>query len=158
MTRPNVYLIRMAVFLVAVIAVAGVLSPVLLGVYANNPILNSLIMLVLLIGIFWNLRQVQRLSPEVTWVQTFQTARPRLTSMPAPRLLGPMASMLASREAYSRTDLARFTLSASAMRSLLDGLSSRLDESGELSRYMTGLLIFLPRCFRQLECSHIASH
>ena len=52
MTRPNVYLIRMAVFLVAVIAVAGVLSPVLLGVYANNPILNSLIMLVLLIGIF----------------------------------------------------------------------------------------------------------
>ena len=140
MTRPNVYLIRMAVFLVAVIAVAGVL---LLGVYANNPILNSLIMLVLLIGIFWNLRQVQRLSPEVTWVQTFQTARPRLTSMPAPRLLGPMASMLASREAYSRTDLARFTLSASAMRSLLDGIASRLDESRELSRYMTGLLIFL---------------
>jgi hypothetical protein len=100
-------------------------------------------MLVLLIGIFWNLRQVQRLSPEVTWVQTFQTARPRLTSMPAPRLLGPMASMLASREAYSRTDLARFTLSASAMRSLLDGIASRLDESRELSRYMTGLLIFL---------------
>jgi hypothetical protein len=142
-TRPNVYLIRMAVFLVAVIAVAGVLSPVLLGVYANNPILNSLIMLVLLIGIFWNLRQVQRLSPEVTWVQTFQTARPRLTSMSAPRLLGPMASMLASREAYSRTDLARFTLSASAMRSLLDGIASRLDESRELSRYMTGLLRFL---------------
>ncbi|MGI4954211.1 MAG: hypothetical protein ACRYGM_20605, partial [Janthinobacterium lividum] len=36
-----------------------------------------------------------------------------------------------------------FTLSAPAMRSLLDGLSSRLDESRELSRYMTGLLIFL---------------
>jgi hypothetical protein len=29
------------------------------------------------------------------------------------------------------------------MRSLLDGLGSRLDESRELSRYMTGLLIFL---------------
>jgi hypothetical protein len=29
------------------------------------------------------------------------------------------------------------------MRSLLDGISSRLDESRELSRYMTGLLIFL---------------
>jgi hypothetical protein len=29
------------------------------------------------------------------------------------------------------------------MRSLLDGLASRLDESRELSRYMTGLLIFL---------------
>jgi hypothetical protein len=29
------------------------------------------------------------------------------------------------------------------MRSLLDGIASRLDESRELSRYMTGLLIFL---------------
>jgi hypothetical protein len=35
------------------------------------------------------------------------------------------------------------TLSATAMRSLLDGIASRLDESRELSRYMTGLLIFL---------------
>jgi hypothetical protein len=35
------------------------------------------------------------------------------------------------------------TLSAPAMRSLLDSLASRLDESRELSRYMTGLLIFL---------------
>src|ERR1019366_7173138 len=34
-------------------------------------------------------------------------------------------------------------LSAGATRSLLDSLASRLDESRELSRYMTGLLIFL---------------
>ena len=37
----------------------------------------------------------------------------------------------------------RFTISAAAMRSLLDSIASRLDESRELSRYMTGLLIFL---------------
>ena len=143
MTRPNIYLIRMAVFLVAVLGVAAALSPVLLSAYGNNPILNSLILLVLLIGIAWNLRQVLRLSPEVTWVETFQTSRPRLSTMPAPHLLAPMASMLAAREQQSRTDQARFTLSASAMRSLLDGIASRLDESRELSRYMTGLMIFL---------------
>jgi len=142
-TRPNIYLIRMAVFLVAVLGVAAALSPVLLSAYGNNPILNSLILLVLLIGIAWNLRQVLRLSPEVTWVETFQTSRPRLSTMPAPHLLAPMASMLAAREQQSRTDQARFTLSASAMRSLLDGIASRLDESRELSRYMTGLMIFL---------------
>ena len=84
-----------------------------------------------------------RLSPEVTWVETYQTARPRLASLPSPQLLAPMASMLAARETQSRTDQARFTLSATAMRSLLDGIASRLDESRELSRYMTGLLIFL---------------
>ena len=105
--------------------------------------LNSLILLVLLIGIGWNLRQVLRLTPEVTWLETYQTARPRLATLPSPQLLAPMANMLAAREAQSRTDQARFTLSATAMRSLLDGIASRLDESRELSRYMTGLLIFL---------------
>jgi len=120
-----------------------VLSPVLFVAFDNNPVLNSLILAVALIGIGWNLRQVLRLSPEVTWVETYQTARPHLSSLPSPQLLAPMASMLAAREAQSRTDQARFTLSASAMRSLLDGIASRLDESRELSRYMTGLLIFL---------------
>jgi hypothetical protein len=59
-----------------------------------------------------------------------------------------MASMLAARETSVRDTgrgeaRPRLTLSASAMRSLLDSLGSRLDESRELSRYMTGLLIFL---------------
>jgi methyl-accepting chemotaxis protein len=143
MTRPNTYLVRMGVFLLLVLLVAALLSPVLLTAYANNPILNSLILLVALIGVGWNLRQVLRLSPEVAWLETYQTARPRLGALPSPKLLAPMANMLAAREEHSRTDLARFTLSASAMRSLLDGIASRLDESRELSRYMTGLLIFL---------------
>jgi hypothetical protein len=142
-TRPNTYLIRMAVFLVAVLVVTALLSRALFIAFDNNPVLNSLILLVLLIGIAWNLRQVLRLSPEVAWLETYQTARLRLSSVPSPKLLAPMASMLAAREAQSRTDQARFTISAPAMRSLLDGIASRLDESRELSRYMTGLLIFL---------------
>ena len=144
MTRPTVYLLRMAIFLVVVAAVVGLLSPVLIGTFENNPLLNSLILLVLFLGIIWNLRQVLRLTPEVTWLETYQTARPRLATLPSPRLLAPMASMLAARENnQGRAGQARFTLSATAMRSLLDGIASRLDESRELSRYMTGLLIFL---------------
>jgi methyl-accepting chemotaxis protein len=142
-TRPKVYLIRMLVFLVAVCVVAGVLSPVLTTAFNNNPVLNSVILAVLLFGIVWNLLQVSRLAPEVIWLETYQTARARLSTLPAPRLLAPMASMLASRETQLRGEQGRFTLSASAMRSLLDGIASRLDESRELSRYMTGLLIFL---------------
>ena len=79
----------------------------------------------------------------VHWLETFQTARAQLAALPPPRLLAPMASMLAARQAKTREGQDRFTLSAPAMRSLLDSLSSRLDESRELSRYMTGLLIFL---------------
>ena len=99
----------------------------------------------LALGIGWNLRQVGRLSPEVTWLETWQNARPRIAALPSPKLLAPMASMLAVREVGKREGggRSRLTLSTTAMRSLLDGLASRLDESRELSRYMTGLLIFL---------------
>jgi hypothetical protein len=140
MTRPSAYLIRMVVFLAAVGGVAGLLSPVLITAFHNNPYLNGLILLILLLGIGWNLRQVLRLTPEVTWLETYQTARNRLSALPSPKLLAPMASMLAMRESRSGGGL---TLSAGATRSLLDSISSRLDESRELSRYMTGLLIFL---------------
>ncbi len=143
MTRPTTYLIRMVVFLVAVLVVAGLLSPALITAFTSNPLLNLLIGVVLLIGIGWNLVQVMRLTPEVHWLETFQKQRAQLAALPAPRLLAPMASMLAVRQAKGRDGQDRFTLSAPAMRSLLDGLQSRLDEGRELSRYMTGLLIFL---------------
>jgi hypothetical protein len=142
-TRPTHYLIRMLVFLAAVAGVAVLLSGVLTTAFLNNPLLNSLILLVLALGITWNLRQVLRLTPEVTWLETWQQARARLSALPSPKLLAPMASMLATRESRGRNGEQRFTLSAMAMRSLLDGIASRLDESRELSRYMTGLMIFL---------------
>ncbi|MDA8049600.1 MAG: flagellar motor protein MotA [Rhodospirillales bacterium] len=143
MTRPTAYLLRMLVFLAAVGVVGVLLVPRLSAAFNYNPILNSLIFLVELTGILWNLRQVLRLAPEVTWVETFQRARPRLATLPAPRMLASMASMLAARANKNADGSDRFTLSASSMRSLLDGIASRLDESRELSRYMTGLMIFL---------------
>ncbi len=143
MTKPTTYLIRMVGFLVAMLVVAGLLSGALSVAFASNPLLNTFILLVLLIGIGWNIVQVTRLTPEVHWLETFQKQRAQLAALPAPRLLAPMASMLAARQAKGRDGQDRFTLSAPAMRSLLDGLASRLDEGRELSRYMTGLLIFL---------------
>ncbi|HEY2131972.1 MAG TPA: flagellar motor protein MotA [Acetobacteraceae bacterium] len=142
MTRPLQYLFRMLAFLAAVIVVVMLLSASLIRAFDANPLLNSFILLVALLGVAWNIRQVTRLSPEVTWLETFRRSRPSLATLPPPKLLAPMASMLAAR-AKGRDGSERFTLSAPAMRSLLDTIASRLDESRELSRYMTGLLIFL---------------
>jgi hypothetical protein len=149
MTRPNTYLIRMAVFLVLVAAAVGMLSPTLWVIFWNNPGLNGLILLVLATGIAWNLRQVLRLTPEVAWLEHYRSGRPhfgraRPPGAPAARLLAPMARMLQPwQDDPDAPDQRQLTLSAGAMRSLLDSLASRLDESRELSRYMTGLLIFL---------------
>jgi hypothetical protein len=140
-TRPHTYLIRMVLFLAAVAALTGVLFDKLTLAFANNPPLNGLIAAVLLAGIAWNLRQVLRLTPEVRWIETFRATPERAAIAPQPVLLAPMASMLSARvEGHENR---RLTLSAAITRGMLDSLASRLDESRELSRYTTGLLIFL---------------
>ena len=137
MTNPTRYLIRMALFLVCVTLVAALLFGELQHAFAVNPVLNALILAVLALGTAWCIRQVALLKREADWLNAFRSPRPGQQAQPPPRLLGPMASMLASR----RSD--RLSLSTGAMRSVLDGIGSRLDEDRELSRYMTGLLIFL---------------
>jgi len=77
------------------------------------------------------------LGPEVAWIEGFrQTDRTVLSQKVEPRLLAPMATMMGEHSD-------RISLSTLSMRSLLDGIYSRLDESKDISRYTIGLLIFL---------------
>jgi hypothetical protein len=96
----------------------------------------------MLLGVIWNLRQVLRLEPEVRWVGDYQRSRQKLSGLLPPKLLAPMARMLAARAEAAGRD-GRVSISAQAMRGLLDGIGSRLDESREISRYATALMIFL---------------
>jgi biopolymer transport protein ExbB/TolQ len=139
MTKPTNFLIRMLVFLVLVYGTAALIWPQLARFYLANPLINSVIMVVEVFGVIWNLRQVQRLYPEVLWVEHFRRSRQPLQQAAPPVLLAPMARMLQGRADGER----RITLSGTAMRTLLDGIASRLDESRELSRYVTGVMIFL---------------
>ncbi|UFN50626.1 MotA/TolQ/ExbB proton channel family protein [Roseomonas sp. OT10] len=141
MTRPTHYLLRMLAFLAVVLGIAAVLSDTLLGAFEANLVLNTVILAVLLLGVVWTLRQVLSLKREVDWLEAFRDPRPGQPEPAAPHLLAPMASMLATSQGGRKRD--RLMLSTTAMRSVLDGIASRLDESRELSRYMTGLLIFL---------------
>ncbi|MBP2291933.1 flagellar motor protein MotA [Azospirillum rugosum] len=139
MTRPQRFLTRMILFLVVVGSVAALLFPALRAAFMNNPALNGLILGTLLAGILFIFRQVLMLRPEVAWLEHYQTSgqvNGPGGAGPEPVLLAPMARMLGERRG-------RLTLSALSMRSLLDGIASRLDESRELSRYLIGLLIFL---------------
>jgi hypothetical protein len=138
MTRPFRYLIRMTLVLAAVAGVVFVLHRELLQAFMNAPALNSIIVFVLLLGIAENFRQVLILNPEVAWIRGFQADRPTSQAdAKRLRLLTPMIAMLGERKS------GRLQLSASATRALLDGISSRLEESRDLSRYLIGLLIFL---------------
>ena len=137
MTRPIPYLARMGIFLVVVLVIALLLFPRLQQAFFANALLNGVILGVLVVGMGYIFRQVVVLFPEVRWIERFRDARAEdLSEDSPPRLLGSMATMLAERRG-------RATLSATSMRSLLDGISSRLDESRDISRYFIGLLIFL---------------
>ena len=134
--RPQVYLLRMMVFTILVAIVAAVLYPQIKLAFMANPGLNGLIVFVLLMGVIYAFRMVWRLFPEVNWVNSFRIADPGLEVPYTPRLLAPMSTLL--RDRHGSTMLSPLT-----MRSLLDSLASRLDESRDISRYLIGLLIFL---------------
>ena len=136
LTRPRGYLLRMLMFLVlAGFGVAILLEPIT-NAFFNNPVLNSLILAAMIIGILYSFRQVIRLFSEIRWVNTLRVSEPGLATQHQPTLLAPLANMLRDRRG-------QLTFSAGTMRSIMDSLGARFDEARDTSRYLVGLLIFL---------------
>ena len=133
MSRPKRFLTRMILFLAAVVVGVFFLFPMLKEAFFANPALNGMILGVLVVGIVFIFRMVLMLNPEVVWIESYRQGS---LSMRTPRLLGPMATMISENRK-------KLSLSALSLRSLLDSISARLDESRDISRYLIGLLIFL---------------
>src|SRR6266851_3736989 len=136
LSSPRIFLVRMMVFLILCALVVIVLYKQIWVAFLANPCLNALIIGVLFIGIVLSFRQVTRLFPEVNWVNGFRLADPGLAVERPPVLLAPMAAILGDR-------IGRMAISQQMMRGILDSIAARLDEARDMSRYMTGLLIFL---------------
>ena len=135
-SSPRIFLVRMLVFLILCGLIVVVIHPQIWTAFKANPPLNGLIIGVLVIGILLSFRQVIRLFPEVAWVNSFRLADPGIALERPPALLAPMAAIL-------RDQAGSMSISSQTMRTILDSIAMRLDEAREISRYMTGLLIFL---------------
>src|SRR5437660_8784654 len=136
LSSPRIFLVRMVVFLVLCALIVIVLYKQIWTAFLANPGLNALIIGVLVIGIALSFRQIIRLFPEINWVNGCRLADPGLAVDRPPVLLAPMAVLLGDR-------MGRMTISTQMMRGILDSIATRLDEARDMSRYMTGLLIFL---------------
>lgn len=135
--RSRRFLIRMGVFLGIVLLLIAGLNRGLWHAFSNNIALNSVILAILILGIVLNFRQVLMLEYDAQWLHDIRQGRdPAILSGAGPRLLAPLARMMGERRD-------RLALSPAALRSMLDGIASRLDESREIARYFTGLMIFL---------------
>ena len=135
MHRLKRYLSRMVLFLAAVLVVVGVLHQRLLASFQDNPGLSALILAVFLFGLVYIFRKLLMLRREIDWLAAWSEGN--AAAVPEPNLLAPMALMLGERSNR------RLTLSATATRTLLDGVAARLDESRETARYFIALMIFL---------------
>ena len=75
------------------------------------------------------------LRPEVRWFNSFRAAGSAEKVGRDPVLLAPMRALIGQRHSMS--------ISTTALRSILDSIATRLDESRDTSRYLIGLLVFL---------------
>ena len=137
MTNPRRYFIRMLVFLVLIFAGAASLFSSLKFAFLSNVVINSIILAALIIGIIFTLRQCLKLMPEHRWMHEVQRSTSGISSNVRPSLLATVAVFLGDNDGQPTS------LSAQNLRSVLDGVAVRLDESREISRYMIGLLVFL---------------
>jgi hypothetical protein len=131
LSSPQVFLLSMLVFLAIAGFVAAILYRQISTAFRTNPGLNGLILGVLLVGILLAFTQVVRLFREVRWVNSFRAG----SEATDPVLLAPMKALL-SRSSSS-------AISTISMRSILDSIATRLDESRDISRYLIGLMVFL---------------
>ena len=138
MSNPKHTLFWMSIYLLMVSIVCALIYTPLQTAFQANWVFNTLIFVVLIIGIFISYRQVVILIPELEWIASFRTGDTNLSVKQEPRLLKPLTRQLG-------VDLKkdRFRMSAMSLRTVLDGIRGRLDESREISRYMISLLIFL---------------
>ena len=136
LSSPRVFLLSMLIFVIIVGFLAMILYRQLVVAFVTNPGLNGLIIGVLGVGMLLGFMQVIRLMPEVSWVNSFRKGDHELEVRRDPVLLAPMATLLGERRDG-------MSISTNSMRSILDSIGNRLDESREISRYLIGLLVFL---------------
>jgi len=135
LSSPLVFFWSMLIFLIITGFLVAFLFRQISDAFFANPGLNGLILFVLGIGVLLAFNQVLRLRPEVNWVNSFRQGGDRMRSGRTPTLLAPMRVLLSRKQSMS--------LSTTSLRSILDSIATRLDESRDTSRYMIGLLVFL---------------
>jgi len=136
MQKPQTYITRMTLFSLAVVLLVILLKDALLTAFLANAALNGVILGTLVLGTIFAFRRVVDIKPEQDWITAFKRHESAATSI-TPKLMAPAAALLSAQAEGG------MRLSTLSMRSVLDGIASRLEESREISRYFTQLLVFL---------------
>ena len=134
-SQPVRQIVLMLIVVALTTAGATIAAPSVLPVFISNVWLNGFIFMVFLIGVVSCFAQVAQLIYCVRWIENF-AANADSVSSKAPPLLAPLATLLGSRSS-------RMKIAASSNSSILDSVSTRIEEAREITRYIVNTLIFL---------------
>lgn len=135
-TQPVNQITTMLILVVLVAVGVYIAYPAVAPIFLSSPYLNGFIIGVFFVGLISCFWQVLTLVKSVSWIEGFAIDRPGHDMVRAPRLLASLAALLSERAA-------RFALTSTSTRSILDSAATRLDEGREITRYIINLLIFL---------------
>ena len=112
-----------------------VAAPRVMAVFTANLWLNGFILFVFFVGLISCFVQVVQLIKSVRWIEEFVNKTDN-GAVKAPQLLAPLAALLRSRGTSIQ-------ISSSSSQSILESVSTRVEEAREITRYIVNLLIFL---------------
>ena len=112
-----------------------VAAPRVMAVFTANLWLNGFILFVFFVGLISCFVQVVQLIKSVRWIEEFVNKTDK-SAVKAPQLLAPLAALLRSRGTSIQ-------ISSSSSQSILESVSTRVEEAREITRYIVNLLIFL---------------
>lgn len=135
-TQPVRQVVTMLLIMVLVVVIGYLLFPTVSPIFLVSPYLNGFILSVFIFGVFASFWQLRALFSAVGWIEGFALDRPGHEFVKAPRLLASLAALLSD----SRS---RKSINPSSAMSILDSVSTRLDEARDVLRYIVNLLIFL---------------
>ena len=134
--QPTRQIIMMLLVLAAVGTGGFLMAAQIRTVVFANLYLNAFIGFVFVLGVLATFWQVSQVMASVKWLRNLQSGLEGADIAAPPSLVASMAPML--REGRMKKRLA-----TSATRSILDSIAVRLDESRDITRYISNLLIFL---------------
>lgn len=128
-------LIRMGLFLFGIFLLIGIVSSQLRVIYSSSKILNTFILSVFVFGVILNFKNTIVLLNDANWINDFFAGN---ESGKAPKIISPVAFLLKEhRKNYHPY------LEAGTMRTLLDIVDERLNDSKDSTSYFSGVLVFL---------------
>lgn len=135
LSSPLVFVLSVLISLIFTGFAVAILWRQVTTAFIANPGLNGLIVFVLVFGILLAIVQILQLRREVRWVNSFRAAGDADKVSRDPVLLAPMRALFSGQREEA--------LTTSSLRSILDSIATRLDESRDTTRYLIGLLVFL---------------